>query len=310
MKAYDLFKQYIWLVQTIYRYKQITLKQINELWRETDMSGGLDFARATFARHRNAVEDIFGLYIECDMSSGKYYIGNAHALEEDSVQNWLLSTLSVNNIISESLSVQDRIQIESIPDSRFLPTIIEAMKKNLRIEIRYRRFGAEDFKTHKFSPYALKVYQKRWYILAYFDAYTKPDGEKRDAHFTIFSFDRIESVTLTKDKFVMNPDFTIKDYFRDSYGIVASDASEAEDIVIRAYGREVFDMRTLPLHSSQREMNVTEEYSDFHLHLKPTLDFQGKILSRGAWLEVLKPQHLREDIEKTLSNTLGRYAKK
>ncbi len=106
----------------------------------------------------------------------------------------------------------------------------------------------------------------------------------------------------------MDPDFTIKEYFRDSYGIVASDKSEAEDIVIRAYGREVFDMRTLPLHHSQEEIKITDEYSDFRLHMKPTLDFQGKILSRGGWVEVLKPQHLREQIEETLRYTLGRYS--
>lgn len=95
------------------------------------MSGGVEFHRTTFTRHRNAIEDIFGLYIECDRKNGyKYYIGNSNVLEEDSVQNWLLSTLSVNNIISESLAVQDRIQIESIPDDRFLSDIIEAMKKS------------------------------------------------------------------------------------------------------------------------------------------------------------------------------------
>ena len=112
---------------------------------------------------------IFGLYIECDRKNGyKYYIGNSNVLEEDSVQNWLLSTLSVNNIISESLAVQDRIQIESIPDDRFLSDIIEAMKKSRKVEVVYRRFGAEDAKLHIFSPYALKVYNKRWYVLAFY----------------------------------------------------------------------------------------------------------------------------------------------
>ncbi len=107
----------------------------------------------------------------------------------------------------------------------------------------------------------------------------------------------------------MDPDFTVKDYFEDSYGIVASDTLETEEIVIRAYGREVYDMRTLPLHHSQEEIRTTDEYSDFRLHLKPTLDFQGKILSRGGWIEVLEPQHLREDIERTLRYALGHYAK-
>lgn len=272
------------------------------------MSGGVEFHRTTFTRHRYAIEDIFGLYIKCDRKNGyKYYIGNSNVLEEDSVQNWMLSTLSVNNIISESLAVQDRIQIESIPDDRFLSDIIEAMKKSRKVEVVYRRFGAEDAKLHIFSPYALKVYNKRWYVLAFFDARVKENGEKRDALFTIFSFDRIESVKILKDKFKMDPDFNLKEYFRDSYGIVSEDGTPAQKVVIRAYGREAYNMRSLPVHHSQKEINTTYDYSDFELYLKPTMDFSGKLLSRGSWIEVLEPQWLREDVVKRYKEAISRY---
>ena len=42
------------------------------------MSGGVELARSTFNRHKMAIEDIFGIRIECDRSYGyKYYIGKA-----------------------------------------------------------------------------------------------------------------------------------------------------------------------------------------------------------------------------------------
>lgn len=45
------------------------------------MSGGVEMARSTFNRHKDAIEDIFGIYIECDRSNGYvYYIGNAKVL--------------------------------------------------------------------------------------------------------------------------------------------------------------------------------------------------------------------------------------
>lgn len=307
MKVYDTFKEYIWLVQTIHKHKKISLTELNRLWRETDMSGGVDMARATFFRHKDAIQDIFGLYIECDRKGNKYYIGNSHTLEENSVQNWMLSTLSVNNIISEGLSLQNRIQIEAIHDERFLSDMIEAMKKNLKVEIKYRRFGYTDCKTHVFAPYALKVYQHRWYVLAFFAARTDENGKKHRAHYAIFSFDRIEDLKVTREKFKLDKDFSIKDFFYDSYGIVAGEEVVPETVVIRAYGREVFDMRALPLHHSQVETNITNEYSDFTLHIKPTLDFAGKLLSRGAWVEVLKPQSLREQLIDMHKKSLERY---
>lgn len=299
MKVYDVFKEYIWLVQTIHKHGMISLEEINELWRNTDMSGGLAFSRSTFNRHKDAIQDIFGLYIDCDRRNGyRYYICNTRALEEDSIQNWLLSTISVNNIISESLSLQDRIQIESIPDNRFLSTFIDAMKTSRKVEIMYRKFGADDARKLSFEPYGLKVYQKRWYVLGRFSEY-----------FGIFSFDRIEQVTILKEKFKIDKDFNIKDFFNECYGIMQDSNVKTERVLLRAYGNEVHNLRTLPLHSSQKEVSATDYYTDFELYLKPTLDFSGKLLSRGEWIEVLEPEWLRNDIVEMHRNALKRYEK-
>lgn len=34
------------------------------------MSGGVEFARTTFNRHKDAIEDIFGIFIDCDRRDG------------------------------------------------------------------------------------------------------------------------------------------------------------------------------------------------------------------------------------------------
>ena len=94
MKTPALFKEYIWLVGTIYRAKGITLAEINERWKRTEMSEGMDMVRATFIRHVQAVEDIFGIIIDCDRRNGyRYYISNERVLREDSVQNSCVSVL-------------------------------------------------------------------------------------------------------------------------------------------------------------------------------------------------------------------------
>ena len=141
MTTYTKFKEYIWLVNTIYHAKAITLAEINERWLKTDMSEGVEMARTTFYRHKCAIEDIFGIYIDCDKKNGyKYYIGNEHVLREDTVQNWMLSTLSVGNVISEGLSLQDRILLETASSGgEYLSQVIEAMKKSVRVKVCYQR---------------------------------------------------------------------------------------------------------------------------------------------------------------------------
>ncbi len=41
-----LFKEYIWLVNTIHDAGGITLKEINEKWTATEMSGGVELSRS------------------------------------------------------------------------------------------------------------------------------------------------------------------------------------------------------------------------------------------------------------------------
>ncbi len=48
MTTPTLFKEYIWLVNTIHDAGGITLKEINEKWTATEMSGGVELSRSTF----------------------------------------------------------------------------------------------------------------------------------------------------------------------------------------------------------------------------------------------------------------------
>ena len=64
MTTPTLFKEYVWLVNTIHQAKSITLNDINKKWLKTEMSGGVELARSTFNRHKVAIEDIFGICIE------------------------------------------------------------------------------------------------------------------------------------------------------------------------------------------------------------------------------------------------------
>lgn len=301
MKIPTLFREYIWLVNTIYKAKGITFAEINERWLNTEMSGGIAFSRTTFHRHRIAIEDIFGLYIDCDKKNGnKYYIGNDRVLREDSVQNWMISTLSVGNMLGESQSIHDRILLENVPSgNERLQQVIKAMKEGLRVLISYRRYATSKMNSFTLEPYCVKLFRQRWYVL----------GRLSNGYLATFSFDRIKEVTLTVEKFKMPDGFDAAEYFQESFGIVVDDKAPVERVVLRAYGYEPYYLRDLPLHSSQREISTTDEYSDFELRLKLTPDFKSKLLSRGEWIQVLKPQSLADDLVEWHQKAVERYKK-
>lgn len=291
MKSYALFQQYIWLVNTIHRYRKLTLEEINRHWMETEMSEGLPIARSTFNRHRDAILDMFGVIIECDRKNGfRYYIYNAEVLEEDTIQNWMLSTLSVNSMLAESRGVHERILLERIPsEGENLHKFIEAMKRSLRIEVCYRKYGSAETKsTMILEPYFVKLFNKRWYALVKF---ADPDGL-----LFLLALDRISSLTLTDQKFEYDKDFDPAGWFKNCYGIVRDSDVPVEKVVIRAFGKEANYLRDLPLHHSQIEIVTEDDHSDFELTLSPTADFWTPLMSRGSAIKILHPQWLADEI--------------
>ena len=299
MNTYTKFKEYIWLVNTIYHARAITLSEINKKWQQTEMSEGITLSRTTFHRHRIAIEEIFGLYIDCDKKNGnKYYIGNDYVLREDSVQNWMLSTMSVGNILSESHSLHDRILLENVPSGgEMLQQVIKAMKESKKISITYRRYGGHATRTFELEPYCLKLFVQRWYLV----------GRFADRGMAIFSFDRILEIKMSNEKFKVDENFDAASYFSDCFGVMLDENSKPEKVLIRAYGYEPYYLRDLPLHHSQREIQSTDEYCDFELRLKITSDFKSKLLSRGEWIEILEPKALAKEIVEWHQKAVERY---
>jgi hypothetical protein len=310
MKVPAKFKEYIWLVNTIRKYKRITFAEINEKWLETEMSEGVELARSTFNRHKDAIEDIFGIYIDCDRNNGyKYYIGNANVLHEDSVQNWMLSTLSVSNIISESMALKDRIKLESVPCDDYIEMVIEAMKKGVRIAVKYRKYGSDKFSNLNFEPYCLKMFMQRWYVLGHFFRAATPEKEGAD-YYGVFSFDRILEMEITDIPFVVKDEFDAQEYFSECMGVIAGDGTKAVNVVIRAFGEERYYLRDLPLHQSQKEIGQGEDFADFEYYIRPTIDFRMAIIARGCHVKVLEPESLIEEIRKEHEDALQLYEKK
>lgn len=300
MKSYALFQEYIWLVNTIRRARKITLEEINERWTETEMSGGLAMYRSTFNRHREAIRDMFGIDIECDRKDGfRYYIENPEVLKEDTIQNWVLSTMSVNSILGESLGVRERILLEPIPSSEeYLDKIIEAMKRSVRIRVKYSRYGSDKESEMVLDPLCVKLFNRRWYVLVKFPT--------TDGKFCL-ALDRITSLEVTDLKFTFDKEFVPSLHFRECYGIFNDPDVPVEKVVIRAFGKEVFYLRDLPLHHSQMETSTGEEYSDFEYWLRPTADFLSPILARGSALKVLEPQHVADAIRDLHRAALKQY---
>lgn len=299
MKTPILFKEYIWLVNTIYHAGKITFAEINEKWLRTEMSGGVEIARTTFNRHKDAIEDIFGIIIDCDKKDGfKYYIANKSVLHEDTIQNWMLSSMTVHTAVQEGVSLQKRILLEEIPSGyKYLQPILEAMKSNHCISFAYQKYNDAEAKTYSVAePYCLKLYKQRWYLLT-----------RINQQFRTFSLDRIKSIDISAESFQLDKDFDAEVYFHDYFGVYRDERLKPKRIVIRASKGERPYLRDLPLHHSQKETKITDEYSDFSYFLSPSDDFIGEILRKKDRLFVISPKELRDKILQIVKEMENNY---
>ena len=290
-----IFRQYIWIINTLRAYKRLTFEEISRKWQDDEVSDGNALPRSSFNRHRDAMLDMFGIVIECEPKSYKYYISNPEVLNDDSIERWIFSTLTVHGVLADSASVREYVVLENPPaGEEYLETIIRAIKTHHQLLIGYKAFGAEGYEK-TLCPYSLKLDKRRWYLLTY-----------TGRHMATYALDRMTKVELTDETFEMPADFSPQAYFSEYFGVM-TDETPLAHVVIRAHDWTPNYLRTLPLHASQREVITTPDYTDFALDIRPTADFMNTLLSHADGLEVLEPDDLRQKMKEMIAKTLKRY---
>ena len=299
MKNTDTFRQFCWLINTLLQAKSMGLEQIQQRWIDDDLNERTPLSRTTFYRLRQAIEDMFGIIIKCDANDNyQYYISNPEALKDNTTQNWMLQTLTVNNLLNDSLSIKDRIVLEEVPEGlEYLQTIIKAIKSNHQLIMGYRKFNDPQGYTITLEPYCLKMFRQRWYLLG------KNTTDKKDLQ--VYALDRIISLEETDRTFTLDPHFQAENFFKHYFGTFIGEAPTR--IVLRAYGKMIPLLRTLPKHHTQKEIVTTDQYSDFEYFMAPTFDFRQEILREGSELEVLEPESFRKELKTEIKKSLERY---
>ena len=298
--AKDSFKRYIWLLDTIQRFGRITLKDLKAKWEKSSVNDeGKPLAERTFANYRANIEQIFNIEIKCDRATNEYFIDNEYDLNGNSIRDWMLNSLSLRNLLNESVGLQERLIIEDVPSShRFLTVIIDAMRDNRRLCISYKGYNMSDYQDMFIHPYCLRLFKRRWYIIAYSE-YSK--GNR------LFMLDRARSVEVLTDSFTMPEGFDAEEYFNDIYGVRQTDRSEMTKVVLKVNANRCDLLRNLPLHPSQKEIETTPEYSIFKVELKPNFDLKQELISYLDALEVLEPVSLRDELRMTIKSMYRKY---
>lgn len=291
----------IWITNTVADTGNngITLKELNEKWtkdREND-----PIPERTFHNYRQYIADVFGIDIECDKSCNAYFIPEEERSEMlgNDLKMWILHSFAMSNRLSRDLNLRRRVQFENTPgDIRFLEPVMEAMDKNHKIEMQYRKsYWTSQNTSYKCAPLALKLFKQRWYVIA-----LNEDNQTR-----CFALDSIDTVNITEDSFKMPDDFDLGKYFHDAFGIYVEPDLQTEEIVIESDIDQGNYLKGLPLHHSQKIVEETQDHVVFSWRLKPSYDFKQQLLTMNSHIRVLQPESLKQEMKALINDMAKKY---
>ena len=295
----ELLQKYIWLVQTFIRAgeKGLSLEEISYKWEDRFDS---PYSRRTFNNHREAVEDVFGIRIDCNRSTNKYYIEYSEDIsDEDAERAWLINTFTVNNMLSlgkERLS--GRVSVEDIPSGhKHLTSVMEAMTEGHIIRISYLKYTSSKADIYTLRPYAVKEFAKRWYIVGY--------CMEREA-LRVYGLDRVHSLDILEDSFEMEKGFDVDELFATSFGIYLPEEA-ARTITFRTSATEAKYLRDLPIHSSQKEVSSDGDSVVFSIFVCPNRNLIMEFCKYGDKMEILSPESIRNEVAAQLTRAAALY---
>lgn len=303
-KGQGLINKYVWVIETIYRAKKISFKELNKRWLNDDISRGADLAKRTFDNWRYAIWDMFGINIANEnRGEYRYYIENEGDISGNGLRSWLYDTVCVSNAVANSPGIKDRILLEYVPSGQaYLQPIIKAMKDSRIINVTYHSYWKSGDNNFDLQPFCIKLFRQRWYLVAQStNPYYYGQGPR------IYALDRIQALDTKDETFCMPKDWDAKAYFDGCFGIIADQSVDSQAVKLKVSGSQANYIRDLKLHESQQETERTEEYSIFSYQLRPSFDFQQEILWNAEEVEVLEPAWLRKEIANKIKRMWSRY---
>lgn len=308
MSLANVFLRHRFILERL-RIKPHTYKQLEHYWEISEMNiEGQELSQRTLQRDIPIIATVYRVFIKSNRSTQEYYIID----EAEAFSQNLLEAFDVYHALqnyyrklSESILFDKRIP----QGTQYLSPLLDAIEKQKQIEIHYHKFwGSKEVQIRTIEPYLLKESQRRWYVLAL-------DVDKKLLR--VFGLDRINSIEDMGIKRMYDPPKEIERFFDDSFGVwVDNDRTKAEKVIL-SFKKQESDsffipnpaeyLRAMPLHRSQVFIKDAPEEMILSLKVKITPDFVKEILSYGAYVRVIEPQHLADRIKTEIKNALQLY---
>ena len=298
MSKRDYILRYLLIVKKLQNSRLATFNEINYyIQREFElMEGPRDISLRTFQRDLNEIRTIFNIDIKCN-NSNQYYIAED---ENSDFNNRMMEAFDIINSLNIGQQLTPYVILEKrCPlGTEHLYGLLHAIRNRHIIRFSYQKYYEADITLREVEPYALKEFKGRWYLLS---------KDYKDDNVKTFGLDRIKELEISKKKFPLPSVMSCKDYFKNCFGIITSDDSCPEEVVLSFEPLQGKYVKSYPLHGSQKILKDNENELLIQLKLFITHDFIMDILSFGENVKVIQPASLIADVKSSYQDALNLY---
>ena len=176
-----------------------------------------------------------------------------------------------------------------------IATLVDATLHERRVDMSYYSASSKRAKRYEVDPYRVVYYQGGLYLYGRVEEY----NEVRT-----FAVERIERIALTEITFETPTDQDIEAHSRPAFGIAGG---KAQEVVLRFDEDASGSVKDRTWHESQKITSHPDGSFDLTLNVALSRELKAWIRSFVPRVVVVKPQSLKDDIERDLKEALTRW---
>ena len=175
----------------------------------------------------------------------------------------------------------------------FMAELFSAIRARSVIQIEYKLFNTSEVREVILSPYLLKEYNQRWYLIA---------GADDTGNILNFALDRIVSIKMLPGYEYRLPQKDLSERFEDIIGVTYYEGALVHKIICWTSDKSAPYIQTKPMHSSytpitgEREIAIRAKHivpsggALFSLECMENYELIRELCSFGGDLKVISPQ--------------------
>lgn len=224
---------------------------------------------------------------------------------------WITPLAELCNSDEKAASIQ--VSKNLTVNSRLLSQALNLIEEKAVATISYRKYSAEKPSEFIVSPYLIKEYNGRWYLIGY---------NHTAAKIYTFAFDRIKSLQVNTGHPYQPSSDELSERFDDIVGVTYYDEEPVEKIIFWVSPKAADYVATLPIHESQTPISgeradnlfnkfqyLSRDGQFFSIECKKNPELIKALCSRGENIVVVTPKPIVKEIVNRIKSMASAYSK-